>query len=327
VKEFIDRTDVRAIMFMGDNMIVTHDMARAAKIAKSQIGKGKAVLFSKLNEDVGLSMDNIKDELVVNELTHDPVEHLDKIASEVYLPILSNPANQVGWGEVVAKEIADLFQNFMASVSITVGQTEGKTVLPLPPLEVVEDEGPNKNRIALLEGTIIIWMKQIKNVLNLDPETALKQGLDPTPDAELQFWRDKAGHLNAIYEQLQSERVRAVLRVLDNAKSTYRTTFAALYKEVFKARREANDNSKYLATMEDYIFSLNGSDDFPALPEIFRPMMHIFLLIWKNSKHYSKSPARLVVLLREMCNSIVNQACKFVNGPQVSARCPITSPQ
>lgn len=42
-------------------------------------------------------------------------------------------------------------------------------------------------------------------------------------------------------------------------------------------------------------------------------MMHITLLIWKNSKHYN-SPNRLRVLIRKICNAIINQCCSFVSG-------------
>jgi dynein heavy chain len=44
--------------------------------------------------------------------------------------------------------------------------------------------------------------------------------------------------------------------------------------------------------------------------------MHIILLIWKNSKHYNV-PSRLVVLIREICNALINQACNFVSGKQI----------
>lgn len=48
-----------------------------------------------------------------------------------------------------------------------------------------------------------------------------------------------------------------VLRALDQSKSTYCTTFARLCKEVFTARLEANDNMKYLRTLEDWFRRLN----------------------------------------------------------------------
>lgn len=47
-------------------------------------------------------------------------------------------------------------------------------------------------------------------------------------------------------------------------------------------------------------------ENFSNLLELFKPTLHIILLIWKNSKHYN-TPARLVVLMREICNSLINQ--------------------
>lgn len=100
------------------------------------------------------------------------------------------------------------------------------------------------------------------------------------------------------------------------SKSTYCQPFAKLCKEVFAARLEANDNCKYLRTLEQWFKRLNSSDDFEKLPELFRPVMHVLLLIWKNSKFYN-TPARLVVIIREVCNAIINAAVKFVSGKQI----------
>lgn len=79
---------------------------------------------------------------------------------------------------------------------------------------------------------------------------------------------------------------------------------------------EANDNTKYLRTLDKWFKDLNGEDYFPNTVEFFKPMMHIILLIWKNSKHYNTTP-RLVVLMREICNSLIKQAKKYVSGEQI----------
>lgn len=54
-----------------------------------------------------------------------------------------------------------------------------------------------------MTGAIITWTKQIRSVLKMDPEQQLKQGLHPTPDVEIEFWRNKAANLNSIFDQLQ----------------------------------------------------------------------------------------------------------------------------
>lgn len=55
------------------------------------------------------------------------------------------------------------------------------------------------------------------------------------------------------------------------------------------------------------------ADEFPALVELFKPIIHTLMLIWKHGKHYNTA-ARLVVLMREISNDLIMQACKFVEG-------------
>ena len=262
-----------------------------------------------------------------SDMGMDPLIHLERIMSEVYLPLLSNPRNQEGWGDVTAKELMDKLHGFLSQLSITVGQTKGETCLPLPPIDASAPEAAAgggsasgsldmKDRVHLLEGAVITWTKQIKGVLKQDPEALLKQGKHPPPSVEIKFWRSKADNLNAIFDQLQSERIRRVLHFLDSARSTYCTPFAKLCKEVFAARLEANDNVKYLRTLDSWFDHLANDSGFQDLHKLFKPIMHILLLIWKNSKFYN-TPARLVVVIREVCNAIIDQATSFVSGKQV----------
>lgn len=51
---------------------------------------------------------------------------------------------------------------------------------------------------------------------------------------------------NNIFAQLQSIRIRKVLKILDQTRSTYNAAFAKLCKEVFKARAESNNNVRFL---------------------------------------------------------------------------------
>jgi dynein heavy chain len=102
----------------------------------------------------------------------------------------------------------DRFHNFLSSTTILCGQIKGETRLPMPPIDLSGGPSTGKNRISLLEGAIITWTKQIRSVLKQDPESQLKQGLHPTPDVEIEFWRNKAANLNSIFEQLQGPRIR-----------------------------------------------------------------------------------------------------------------------
>jgi len=62
------------------------------------------------------------------------------------------------------------------------------------------DSSSDKDKAHVFEGSIITWTKQIKNILRLEPEMALKMGKDPGPLTELDFWENKMNNLNFIYD-------------------------------------------------------------------------------------------------------------------------------
>ena len=124
-------------------------------------------------------------------------------------------------------------------------------MLPLPPTDITSSEKTSsKDKSQLLEQSVVHWTKQIKTVLRLDPETALKDGSDPNPTVEINFWKNKSLNLDSISEQLNRERVKKVLKFLEQNKSTYTGPFSKLQKEVQIARDEARENWTYLQTLE-----------------------------------------------------------------------------
>ena len=233
-----------------------------------------------------LSNSNVHHSVVSTELGgRTPFEQLELVLKSVLLPILSNPLNQQSWGEVTYREINESFHSFLSSTTILCAQVKGETRLPMPPVESVDGSVAPQNPIPLLEAAILTWTKQIKNILKQDPEILLKEGLHPCPDVEIEFWKRKAESLNAVFEQLQGRKIGRVLRTLDQANSTYCSSFADLCKDVYTARLEANDNVKFLGMLEDLLEKLTTNDDFVKLQRLFRPILHTTLLIWKNSKY------------------------------------------
>lgn len=129
----------------------------------------------------------------------------------------------------------------------------------------------------------------------------------PGPLEELEFWEQKAADLNGIFSQLQSSRVRKILRYLDHRKSTYSTPFAKLCKEAFLARSEANDTKKYLRPLRPWLQRIDAEISLENLPVLFRPALHMLLLVWKSSGYYNTS-TRLVVFVREVGASYVTSS-------------------
>jgi dynein heavy chain len=287
-------------------------------------GKSKAkcllILRARAKAEAGpIGQDNVDQEIVFMEIHHKILTGLHAVCNDVFMPVLGNPLNMIGWSDLVSKDLMDKFHVFLAYTCVTLGHARGRTVLPPPPTDVTSSEKTSsKDKSQLLEQAIVHWTKQIKTVLRLDPETALKNGNDPDPTVEVAFWRGKSANLDAICGQLNRERIKKVLKFLEQNKSTYTGPFSKLQKEVQTASAEARENSTYLETLQPLFESLTGStaNGPNDVAELFVPIMHTILLIWTYSPHYN-TPSRLVVLIREICNAIIRQCRNHVSGEEI----------
>jgi dynein heavy chain len=185
------------------------------------------------DDNIILEAGNIDNEIIFMEMSRNVIDSLYQVCNEVFMPILGNPVNMIGWSELVSKDLMDKFHVFLAYTYVTIGQIKGITLLPLPANDVTASATTSsKDKAVLLETAIVHWTKQIKSVLKRDPEMALKNGKHPDPLIEVEFWRDQSTDLNAIYKQLSSERIKKVLKFLEQNKSTYTGPFSKLQKEV-----------------------------------------------------------------------------------------------
>ena len=107
------------------------------------------------------------------------------------------------------------------------GQIKGETTLPMPTDGLPEgggggEEGAGsqsvKHKLSMLEGAVITWTKQIRDVILECPEdTAVVIDADGkkhvenlTPDREVAFWETRAFHLNNVWSQLTGSRITKV---------------------------------------------------------------------------------------------------------------------
>ena len=152
-------------------------------------------------EGIVLTPNTIDNEVVFMEMSRNVMESLYQVCNEVFMPILGNPVNMIGWSELVSKDLMDKFHVFLAYTYVTIGQIKGRTLLPLPANDVTASATTSsKDKAVLLETAIVHWTKQIKQVLKRDPEMALKNGKHPDPLTEIEFWKDQSTDLNAIYK-------------------------------------------------------------------------------------------------------------------------------
>ena len=251
------------------------------------------------------------------EIGPNMVHGILSVTKNVFFPMLRNKPNPQGWSVAIMKDVCDKTSKFIANSFVTVGLMTGKTLLPLPPDEVFMniDKVHSKDSIYTLEGAIVTWTEQIRNILSLNSETPLLAGENPGPEIEIEFWATRAADLNSVHDQLGGPGISRIARVLEMTRSTYFPSFSRLCQEVQNARMEANSNSMHLKVLVPYLSKLKV-EGFDSLIPLFKPILHLILLIWTHSNFFNTT-ARIVVLIREICNDIIKRCQDYINARSI----------
>ncbi|XP_061694561.1 dynein axonemal heavy chain 11 [Syngnathoides biaculeatus] len=161
-----------------------------------------------------------------------------------------------------------------------------------------------------IETLIVQWSGQIWNVLKKDSGDLLLQGDHPGPNVELQFWTSHRENLVGIQSQIQSPKVEQIMEILKRVKSSYYSSFQDVSVKVNEGVLEAQDIDLYLHPLRRLISSLEERS-FPQVDTLLPPLFHTLCLIWSRSQYYC-TPQRMVVLLQEFCNLILEKAFAYL---------------
>jgi len=81
-----------------------------------------------------------------------------------------------------------------------------------------QDAASNTEQLEKLEELHLLWSKQIEQVL-AESEQMRREADDIGPTAELAYWKSRMAKFNNLLEQMKSPRVKAVVGVMQVAKS------------------------------------------------------------------------------------------------------------
>ncbi|XP_038013499.1 dynein heavy chain 9, axonemal-like [Motacilla alba alba] len=260
-------------------------------------------------------------ELLCGDLPAEPLPHFAALVEEVLVPILTNRRNHQGWPRVVSQDIIHHVHSLKNTVFKVVGQVKGKTLLPLPAAsEGIENVDPknekfleliNKSLVHATESAVIDWSQQIQRVLKKESSEPLLRGTNPTPRVELQFWKSRCADLEGIHSQLTSRRVSNMLQVLERVQSIYVPAFQSMLTDVEAALVEAQDIDLHLATLQQPLECVEAVE-FSQVKPLLVPLLHAVCWVWVSCEHYGV-PLRLVVLLQEICNLLIQQAVVYLS--------------
>ena len=83
--------------------------------------KGIFVLKNTLNEPIPETLEN---NVTIGDLAANPLDYLNTILEEVYLPLLTNSKNMDSWPEVVATDVLRHFYKVNGAVYVISGKTK-----------------------------------------------------------------------------------------------------------------------------------------------------------------------------------------------------------
>ncbi|XP_030610318.1 dynein axonemal heavy chain 9 isoform X3 [Archocentrus centrarchus] len=310
LQEFLDKPEQRTLV-----VSVTAGGLLQTAASFTAGSRNKAVYFMKRTK-AALRPESMKENLVYGDLSYAPLDQFSALVEEVIAPLLSNSKNCTQWPQVVSQDIKCHFHSLKTSVFVVCGQVQGKTLLPLPAgseqLEQAALETDHRGEIVdksivhSLESAVIEWSHQIRTILKKDSSEALLEGRNPTPHTELLFWKSRYTDLKCIHSQLKSCKVNKMAVLLEAVESCYHAAFMNMQQDVLAGYNTQKDICTYLRPLE-CLFNDVENMEFPAVKAQIGPLMHTVCLVWANSRYYN-TPARLIILLQETCNLLIQQA-------------------
>ncbi|KAF5274393.1 hypothetical protein FQA39_LY07273 [Lamprigera yunnana] len=263
---------------------------------------------------VEITKHNIRSVLLIGDMSPKPVEQLAALVEDMFLPLLTNPANQVGWPAVLRADMEKHVFAFKNKVYQIKGAMIGQTLLSLPfgaenifeaVMQFEESNGEvfNLPLKSSIEASVLEWASLINDVLQQSPEVVFAHGAHPTPSAEINFWEARKNNLNCIFDQLKDPRIKKMVEYLELTQSSYLSCFKCMFQDSVAGMLEATTICTYLKPVRLQFDKLEEGDFLECEPYI-RPMVHCIGLLWGNARYYCTN-ARIINLLKQVANLLI----------------------
>ena len=95
--------------------------------------------------------------------------------------------------------------------------------------------------IHAVESVVVEWSHQVRDVLTRSSAEPLLLGEHPFPLTELDFWKARRADLESVVDQLSSEKVVKMSRLLEKTLSSYYPAYRAMMDSIHSALDEARD--------------------------------------------------------------------------------------
>ncbi|XP_066262344.1 dynein beta chain, ciliary-like [Euwallacea similis] len=170
-----------------------------------------------------ITMENFRSVLTFGDVSGHPIEDLSVLVEGVFLPLMSNSANQVGWPKVVSQDVVTHVRAFKNTIDQIKGAMKSQVILPMPQgistiFKTVQDfidsngEEINLSLKTTIENAVIKWSAICGEILKQTSQLCFANGAHPVPMNEIDFWNARTKNMESIYDQLCDARVKGYLR-------------------------------------------------------------------------------------------------------------------
>ncbi|CAM6114547.1 unnamed protein product [Calypogeia fissa] len=232
-----------------------------------------------------------------------PSEGLLRLLQAVYVPLM---LYNESWQISVTKDFKEDLDKFLTTLNESIYEAKGQTLLYLPPLELTGNPAvlaKNKELTQRLESILIRWTRQIKEVVR--SQEAYVEDDSTGPLAEIAFWRKRNINLGGLRDQMNHQRVKDMLAILEKFRSSYLAPFISLCNHIGQEAMYAEENIKFVAVIEEHCKRLSTSK-IHDIPPILPQLLLRIRMIWKVSRFYNTSE-KITGLLCKVSNEIINR--------------------
>lgn len=317
---FLSDTSVRSLFATVDRSQGEHDVRKLVMTIGSppspSPGRIDVAYFVRAQGN-DLTPKTIDDALLFGTFAmHQTANSVLNIMEKVFYPNIFHSSSK--WNEASRRELMGLYHRFMASLTESANEENGRTTLYLPAKHCTHDHefdifANDKDWIQQLEAIAIHWTRQIKGVLNSQYHDITSESKGPIQ--ELRYWKLRTEDLSGISDQLKCCEVHSLISILIDASSKYAKPVRTLEALIQEGLDQAENVVKFLVILQDPCERLSKLSPV-EIPMLLPELMNCTRLIYTHSTNYNTND-KISDLLRRISDEIIRQCSKHVSLPNV----------
>eukprot|EP00727_Mastigamoeba_balamuthi_P006867 m51a1_g2800 putative dynein heavy chain axonemal (4501) ;mRNA; f:77561-92205 len=205
-------------------------------------------------------------------------------------------------------EFISNLKRFVTQCEVAEHQLTGEVRFRMPDIAIdsVRACAEDYQSMSHIETAVEEWTPVIQSLLESLERFPKGQGAM----AEVNFWNDRRAALSGAYEQLNNPLVKKMVEVLELADSPNALPFRSQYNELAKQHLLAEENVKFLGTLERHFKNL-AHGTIQSIIDTLPSMMSAIKMVWLISRHYSKDE-HMTPLMERIAWDIASQVQRSV---------------